>query len=112
MPIVNSTMAVLNVSALRSVAKPEWARAGGRLGYEARQPVSIPALGSALSARTGLALLGLLAASLVAAQIPPEAPKPSVIALLWKWTPLLAEGFLFNLLISFCAMAVGTAAGC
>ena len=73
--------------------------------------MSIPALGSALSARTGLALLGLLAASLVAAQIPPEAPKLSVIALLWKWTPLLAEGFLFNLLISFCAMAVGTTAG-
>ena len=112
MPIMNSNMAVLHVSALQSVAKPEWARASGRLGYEAGQPVPIPALGTALlNARTGIAFACVFVASLVAAQIPPAAPKPSVIALLWKWTPLLAEGFLFNLLISFCAMAVGTAAG-
>jgi polar amino acid transport system permease protein len=49
---------------------------------------------------------------IVAAQIPPAAPKLSVLELLWKWTPLLAEGFLFNLLISFCAMAVGTVPAC
>ncbi len=66
---------------------------------------------SLTSASTGLALAGLLVASIVAAQIPAAAQKPSVIELLWKWTPLLAQGFLFNLLISFCAMAVGTAAG-
>jgi polar amino acid transport system permease protein len=29
----------------------------------------------------------------------------------WKWTPLLLAGFGFNLLISFAAMAIGTAAG-
>ena len=60
---------------------------------------------------TGIALAGLLIASLVAAQVPAAAAKPSVIELLWKWTPLLAEGFLFNLVISFCAMAIGTVAG-
>lgn len=60
---------------------------------------------------TGAALLGLLAASVAAAQVQTIPGKPSVIELLWKWTPLLAEGFLFNLLISFCAMAVGTVAG-
>jgi polar amino acid transport system permease protein len=63
------------------------------------------------TASTGLALLGLLAASIVSAQVQAVTGKPSVLELLWKWTPLLAEGFLFNLLISFCAMAVGTLAG-
>ena len=58
--------------------------------------------------QTGFALAGLLIASLVAAQVPPAPAKPSVAELLWKWTPLLAQGFLFNLVISFCAMAVGT----
>jgi len=36
---------------------------------------------------------------------------PSILATLWKWTPLLARGFVFNLAISFIAMAVGTAFG-
>ncbi len=31
--------------------------------------------------------------------------------LLIKWTPLLAKGFLFNILISVCAMALGTVTG-
>ena len=31
--------------------------------------------------------------------------------LLAKWTPLLAKGFVFNLLISVCAMSIGTVAG-
>jgi polar amino acid transport system permease protein len=66
---------------------------------------------SLTSAQTGFALAGLLIASIVAAQVPPAAAKPSVPELLWKWTPLLAQGFLFNLLISFCAMAIGTVAG-
>ncbi len=37
--------------------------------------------------------------------------QPGVLATLWKWTPLLFRGFLFNLLISFMAMAIGTFAG-
>ena len=37
--------------------------------------------------------------------------QPSVVELLLKWTPMLAQGFAFNLLISICAMALGTAAG-
>ena len=62
-------------------------------------------------ARTGLALLTVFVASLVAAQVQAPAGKPSVVLLLIKWTPLLASGFLFNLLISVFAMAAGTAAG-
>ena len=34
-----------------------------------------------------------------------------MIELLLKWTPLLAEGFIFNIAISFMAMAFGTLAG-
>ena len=64
-----------------------------------------------LSARSGIAVLAVFIASVVAAQVQTVSGKPTVIELLWKWTPLLAEGFLFNLLISFFAMAVGTAAG-
>lgn len=35
----------------------------------------------------------------------------SPLAVLKNWIPLLLEGFVFNLIISVCAMAVGTAAG-
>ena len=64
-----------------------------------------------LSARSGIAVVALFIASVVAAQVQTVAGKPSVLELLWKWTPLLAQGFLFNLLISFFAMVVGTVAG-
>jgi polar amino acid transport system permease protein len=63
------------------------------------------------SACTGVALLTVLVASVTIAQVQTAAGKPSVIELLVKWTPLLAQGFLFNLLISFFAMLAGTVAG-
>jgi polar amino acid transport system permease protein len=68
-------------------------------------------LGNLFSARAGVALAIVFAASLAFAQIPQAMPKAPVFDLLIKWTPLLAQGFLFNLLISFLAMVVGTAAG-
>ena len=61
--------------------------------------------------RVGIALLAVFVASVVIAQVQAMPGKPSVIDLLIKWTPLLATGFLFNLLISVFAMAIGTAAG-
>jgi polar amino acid transport system permease protein len=33
---------------------------------------------------------------------------PSVLATLWKWSPLILKGFVFNIAISFLAMAIGT----
>src|SRR5204862_5007715 len=36
---------------------------------------------------------------------------PSIIETIWKWTPLLAKGFAFNIAISALAMAIGTAFG-
>jgi polar amino acid transport system permease protein len=67
--------------------------------------------GSALfSAQIGALLIAVLAASLAFAQAQGVA-KASVVELLIKWTPLLAKAFFFNLRISVCAMALGTAAG-
>ena len=64
-----------------------------------------------LTSRIGLALLVAFCTSVVVAQVQAVSGKPSVIELLVKWTPLLAKGFLFNLLISFFAMLAGTLAG-
>jgi len=66
--------------------------------------------GVLFSAQVGVILIAVLATSLAIAQAQ-GAAKPGVIDLLIKWTPLLAKGFFFNLLISVCAMALGTAAG-
>jgi polar amino acid transport system permease protein len=46
-----------------------------------------------------------------AAQGQARAGDPSIFETIWKWTPLLARGFVFNLAISFVAMGVGTLAG-
>jgi polar amino acid transport system permease protein len=64
-----------------------------------------------LSGRTGVMLLAVFVASVAFGQIAAPANQPSVLDLLVKWTPLLATGFLFNLAISFFAMAAGTATG-
>ena len=40
-----------------------------------------------------------------------EAPRPSRLSLLITWTPLLAQGFVFNILIAVMAMSIGTALG-
>ena len=59
----------------------------------------------------GWALLGafVLGCGIAQAQSQPESP--SILDTLWKWTPLLARGFVFNLAISFIAMAIGTVTG-
>ena len=45
------------------------------------------------------------------AQAQAQPADASIFATIWKWTPLLARGFVFNLAISFIAMAIGTIAG-
>lgn len=61
--------------------------------------------------RLGLMLaLGLvLAAGLAEAQV--ATGRPGAVVTLWKWLPVLLQGFLFNIGISIAAMAIGTAAG-
>ena len=66
---------------------------------------------SLFAARTGVVLLAVLVTSIALAQVQARDTSASVVELLLKWTPLLASGFLFNLLISGMAMVLGTAAG-
>ena len=67
--------------------------------------------GVVFSARYGLVLLAVFVASVAIAQVQQAPTHASVPELLVKWTPLLVNGFLFNLVISFFAMLIGTAAG-
>ena len=67
--------------------------------------------GVVVTARFGVVLLAIFVASLAIAQVQSAPEQASVPELLLKWTPLLLKAFLFNLLISFFAMLIGTAAG-
>jgi polar amino acid transport system permease protein len=64
-----------------------------------------------LEPRHGVALVVVFLLGCGLAQAQTQAGHPSIAATLWKWTPLLARGFVFNLAISFLAMALGTIAG-
>ena len=59
----------------------------------------------------GIALLVMFLVGCGVARAQASAYDPDILATIWKWTPLLARGFVFNLAISFLAMAIGTAAG-
>jgi polar amino acid transport system permease protein len=67
--------------------------------------------GSLFTLRTGIVLLAILVASVATAQVQARDASASVFDLLVKWTPLLAKGFGYNLLISALAMLMGTVAG-
>jgi polar amino acid transport system permease protein len=59
----------------------------------------------------GLALLGAFLVGCGIAQAQSRPYDAAILATIWKWTPLLGRGFVFNLVISFVAMAIGTVAG-
>jgi polar amino acid transport system permease protein len=59
----------------------------------------------------GVALLALFVIGCGLAQAQVQPGQPSILATLWKWTPVLLRGFLFNLLISALAMTAGTIVG-
>jgi len=61
------------------------------------------------SGRVAVLVVACFVVQCVAAQV--GAGKPGVVATLWKWTPLLAKGFFWNVLISAVAVAIGTALG-
>src|SRR5579862_6058537 len=56
----------------------------------------------------GLMLAACFIASIGIAQAQAASGHPSVLATLWKWMPLILKGFVFNIAISFLAMAIGT----
>ena len=64
-----------------------------------------------LRAEHGAVLFAVFVIGCGIAQAQAGADQPSILATIWKWTPLLLRGFVFNLAISFVAMAVGTAFG-
>lgn len=64
-----------------------------------------------LRLRHGLWLLAILLLSAGAAEAQAGPEREGIFSIMLKWTPLLLEGFLFNIVISFLAMAIGTIAG-
>jgi polar amino acid transport system permease protein len=87
-------------------------------------PVLLPSTGNRPGAESSMRwlapfastrLFALLIAAFITsgaiAQVASEAARPSVFSLLVKWFPLVFDGFLFNLLVSVLAMAVGTVLG-
>jgi polar amino acid transport system permease protein len=91
---------VTDLPVLLSPARPRFAGAAW---------LALPAM--RLQSWHGIALGLVFVASAGAAAAQGGAARPSIIATLIKWTPLLFSGFLFNLLISVLAMAGGTATG-
>ncbi len=75
-----------------------------------RSAVTLPVL--RLKAWHGLAIGGFILLSALAAHAQSAgAARASVLVVLARWTPLLLRGFLFNVLISFMSMAIGTILG-
>jgi polar amino acid transport system permease protein len=70
-------------------------------------------LDAAWQRQATLAVLVLFALWLLSAEALAQAgmARPGIAALLWKWSPLIFQGFLFNILISVLSMAIGTVAG-
>jgi polar amino acid transport system permease protein len=85
--------------------------AAGVLALRARaeRRIGLPPL--RVTGRFGAVLLLAFLLGCGIAQAQSGADHPGVLATIWKWTPLLFRGFLFNLLISAMAMAIGTFAG-
>jgi len=85
--------------------------AAGQLAERVRREREVGAPILRLRARHGAWLAIVLIFSAGAAGAQTGAAQESIISIILKWTPLLVDGFIFNLAISFLAMAGGTAAG-
>jgi polar amino acid transport system permease protein len=76
-----------------------------------REPERSSSGGFRLSMWHGFALAAALLLSIAAADAAAGPAVASIPATIWKWTPLIAQGFALNIAISFLAMAIGTVAG-
>jgi ABC-type amino acid transport system permease subunit len=92
-------------------ALPVLLPAADRLARAAQRERALGFATFRLEASHGMILLVLFVAGCGIAQAQGGVDKPSVLDTLLKWTPVLAKGFVFNLAISFLAMAIGTVAG-
>ena len=111
------------VAAARHPASGEPARAPGSRPMPVLLPAAARLTRTALRERRegapafrlapshGMALLVAFVVGCGIAEAQSAPTDPSILETLWKWTPLLARGFVFNLAISFLAMAIGTLAG-
>ncbi len=84
-----------------------------RLRAEAAQERLVGAPRLRLRAWHGLALAAAIVAwgGLSWAQEAGTAAQESVFAALWRWSPVLLSGFVFNIAISFLSMGIGTVVG-
>ncbi len=64
-----------------------------------------------VSGRFGVGMIGLLLASVLFGEVQAADGSASLLATMWKWAPLIGQGFLLNILISVVAMTLGTVAG-
>ena len=64
-----------------------------------------------LSPLHGVALAAALLVAIGIGEAQAAPAQQSILATIWKWTPLLARGFALNIAISFLAMAIGTLIG-
>ena len=85
--------------------------AAGRLSREALRERVAGASTWRLRPSHGIALGLVFAVGCAIAQAQAQRSDPAILETIWKWTPLLARGFVFNLAISFLAMSIGTVAG-
>lgn len=85
--------------------------AADRLAERVRRERQLGAPIPQLRARHGVWLAAAVVLSAGIAQAQTGAAVEPVLTILLKWTPLLFTGFVFNLAISFLAMAGGTAVG-
>ncbi|HEX9789705.1 MAG TPA: amino acid ABC transporter permease [Kiloniellales bacterium] len=85
--------------------------AAQRLAERVRREREVGAPIPRLQARHGAWIAVILVFSAGAAGAQAGAGQESVLSIMLKWTPLLFQGFIFNLAISFLAMAGGTVVG-
>lgn len=85
--------------------------AAERLARRAKAERELGSFLPQLSARYGFWLIIALLLSLGVAQAQSPAAEESVLATIIKWLPVLLTGFVFNIAISFLAMAIGTLVG-